>query len=458
MSEKIKIEWVSVDDIKPNPDNPRTISEERMEKLMESLSDFPKMLEYRPILVDRSTGHIIGGNQRHTAAKKLGWKKVAVIYLDGLQGDKLRELILKDNINFGEWDFDKLKEFFTQKDLITWGLEDARYVSFEEDEEDEYEESHGGGASEGGYEENQIKKIVFNLTGKDYDHALDKIVRYIEDNNLSDSSEALLKLIKSEREEPKLKRKKEKIRDYVIAIPSYKREDTLREKTLKMLHKNGIPQEKIYIFTANEEETKKYIATIGGKYNFVTGILTLCKQRRFIQEYFEEGQFIMHFDDDVSALEIKSEKGLEEYTMLEELMSKGVAIMKKNNTKIFSIYPVRNAFFMKENVSTDLKLMVGTAYGIINDKSPDLIIQLDEKEDYERTALYYKKFGKVIRLNNITLNTTFYKGKGGMVESRTIEKQQEAVSELLDRFPGYFAINNNRKSGYPEIRVKKQKK
>src|SRR5690606_20884477 len=98
---KTQIEWVGIDKVEPNPDNPRTISEDKMQHMMDSLSKFPKMLEYRPILVDRETGYIIGGNQRHTAAKKLGWTQVPVIYLDGVDSSKLRELVLKDNMNFG---------------------------------------------------------------------------------------------------------------------------------------------------------------------------------------------------------------------------------------------------------------------------------------------------------------------------------------------------------------------
>lgn len=199
---KTQIEWVGIDKVEPNPDNPRTISEDKMQHMMDSLSKFPKMLEYRPILVDRETGHIIGGNQRHTAAKKLGWKQVPVIYLDGVDSDKLRALVLKDNMNFGEWDFDKLRENFSQSDLISWGLEDARYVSFEEEDEDyeDYEEETepgaGGASSEGGYEENQIRKIVFNFNSEDYDSTLDKISDYIDKNNLTDISEALLKMLK----------------------------------------------------------------------------------------------------------------------------------------------------------------------------------------------------------------------------------------------------------------------
>src|SRR5699024_9025643 len=102
--------WVAINKVKENPENPRTITEEELDRLVESLKTFPKMIEYRPILADPKTGYIIGGNQRHKAATRLGWEKVPVVYIeDEFSKEKLKEIMLKDNLDYGEWDFDIVK-------------------------------------------------------------------------------------------------------------------------------------------------------------------------------------------------------------------------------------------------------------------------------------------------------------------------------------------------------------
>lgn len=198
---KTKVEIVKIDAVKKNPSNPRLITEAAMQKLMKSIEEFPLMLEYRPILVDRKTGHIVGGNQRYEACVRLGMKDIPVAYIDGIDDKKLRELMLKDNIQFGEWDFTQLKEFYQQDSLVGWGLEDAEYVDFfatsdeaptetkaeEPAQEEEYQEET--------YNENLIKKIQFNFPTEDYDDVFFRLKAFIEKHDLNDSSEALIKLI-----------------------------------------------------------------------------------------------------------------------------------------------------------------------------------------------------------------------------------------------------------------------
>ena len=108
-------------EIKPNPNNPRLIKDEKFSKLVESLRSFPEMAEVRPIVVN--TGMVIlGGNMRYKAMKEAGWKQVPVEVVDWPE-DKQREFIIKDNVGFGEWDWNDLANNWDSEDLDKWGLD-----------------------------------------------------------------------------------------------------------------------------------------------------------------------------------------------------------------------------------------------------------------------------------------------------------------------------------------------
>lgn len=131
---------VAIGDIKPNPDNPRHIKEDKFKKLVASIRDFPQMLELRPIVVD-ADGVVLGGNMRLKACQAAGLKEVPVIYADQLTEDQKREFIIKDNVGFGEWDWDVLANEWDEVVLDAWGLDVPGFDIEEEKEayEDGYE-------------------------------------------------------------------------------------------------------------------------------------------------------------------------------------------------------------------------------------------------------------------------------------------------------------------------------
>jgi DNA modification methylase len=136
----MKTTQVAIGDIKPNPDNPRHITDAKFKKLVASIRDFPQMLELRPIVVD-SDGMILGGNMRLRACKEAGLKEVPVIYADQLTEEQKREFIIKDNVGFGEWDWDVLANEWDEVVLDAWGLDVPGFDIEEEPEvtEDNYE-------------------------------------------------------------------------------------------------------------------------------------------------------------------------------------------------------------------------------------------------------------------------------------------------------------------------------
>lgn len=140
--EKImKIEKVKLSEIKPNPKNPRLIKDEKFKKLVQSIKDFPQMLELRPIVVDENNV-ILGGNMRFKALKEAGYKEVSIVKANDLTEEQKDEFIVKDNVGFGEWDWDSLANEWDVEKLEEWGLDlpvDLSVAEELEAEEDDFE-------------------------------------------------------------------------------------------------------------------------------------------------------------------------------------------------------------------------------------------------------------------------------------------------------------------------------
>jgi len=131
---------IKVSGLKPNPNNPRFIRDERFEKLKRSIQDFPEMMSLRPMVI--SNGFVVGGNMRLRAIKELGMKEVPeawVKYAD-LTPEEEREFIIKDNVGFGEWDWSMIANEWDVEQLEEWGLDVPGFPETElEAEEDDYE-------------------------------------------------------------------------------------------------------------------------------------------------------------------------------------------------------------------------------------------------------------------------------------------------------------------------------
>jgi ParB-like chromosome segregation protein Spo0J len=128
----MKIEKVKINSITENPDNPRTIKGEKFNKLVKSIKDFPEMLKIRPIVVN-DDNVILGGNMRYKASIRAGLSEVHIIRASGLTDEQQKEFIAKDNVGFGEWDWDVLANEWDGKKLEEWGLDG---FPFEDEEKD----------------------------------------------------------------------------------------------------------------------------------------------------------------------------------------------------------------------------------------------------------------------------------------------------------------------------------
>jgi hypothetical protein len=117
---------VKISQIKPNPKNPRTIKDERFEKLKKSIQDFPDMLNKRPLVCFTDTDGkyvVLGGNMRLKAAKDLGLKELPIILADEWTEEQKAEFLIKDNVGFGEWEWQQLATDWDNQKLEEWGLE-----------------------------------------------------------------------------------------------------------------------------------------------------------------------------------------------------------------------------------------------------------------------------------------------------------------------------------------------
>jgi len=119
---KMKTEKIKLSKIKRNPDNPRLIKDNKFHKLVKSIKDFPEMLEIRPIVVNEDM-IVLGGNMRLKACQEAGLKEVPVIQANKLSAEQQREFIVKDNVGFGEWDWDMVANEWDAKKVQEWGLD-----------------------------------------------------------------------------------------------------------------------------------------------------------------------------------------------------------------------------------------------------------------------------------------------------------------------------------------------
>jgi DNA modification methylase len=131
------IQNVPINTVKANPNNPRIIKDDKFAKLVKSINEFPQMLNLRPIVVNDDMV-VLGGNMRLKACKEAGLKEIPIIKASELSEQQQKEFIVKDNVGYGEWDWNDLANNWDSEQLIDWGLDipgfDAEVIEAEEDD------------------------------------------------------------------------------------------------------------------------------------------------------------------------------------------------------------------------------------------------------------------------------------------------------------------------------------
>jgi hypothetical protein len=252
--------------------------------------------------------------------------------------------------------------------------------------------------------------------------------------------------------------RKQKLSDWVIAIPSYKRAETLRDKTLAVLAEYSIPAHRIHVFVANKEEYEIYTNTLQ-KHSY--GYLHIAKPgmaavRNYITQFFPIGKPIFNMDDDIrgflewSPTARRNERPLKD---LQAAITYGFQEARRTGFRLFGFYPVANGFFMKKGHTEDLRYIIGSVWGIIN-PGKILTVTIDDKEDYLRSVIMYILDGGVLRFNNISPQSAYYKETGGMQETRTFLRIEKSAKAMVKSFPELVSLNMTKRSGMPEVRLR----
>jgi hypothetical protein len=167
-------------DIKPNPNNPRVLRDDKFQKLKQSITEFPKMLSLRPMVIDENN-IVLGGNMRLRALQELGFNDIDEAWVkrsSDLTEEEKKRFIIADNVAFGEWDWDTLANDWEVVDLEAWGLDIPNWSAgselntMNEDELDINEEFDPIGTSKG------LHRIIFIFDSED------KAIEWYEKNNM----------------------------------------------------------------------------------------------------------------------------------------------------------------------------------------------------------------------------------------------------------------------------------
>lgn len=260
----------------------------------------------------------------------------------------------------------------------------------------------------------------------------------------------------------------------LFVIPSLSRQDTLCKKTLRMLIVGyHVPETDIHVFVIPEQEAS-YRHRVHREFPSVrihTGVLGLHHLRNHIQRFFPDGTHMVCLDDDIEELQqmvinpsIQDPKSSKRYQLIplakegfHSFIKDAFQTMEEKGIHLFGIYPVRNGYFMKDlaEKTFDLRFIVGCFWGCILQKNMPFL-QIEEKEDVERTILFYQKDHGVLRYNRIAPKTSYYKETGGL-QSRGIDRKEASkvsCSYLLHTYPEYCSLYVGKKSGIYEIKLK----
>lgn len=249
-------------------------------------------------------------------------------------------------------------------------------------------------------------------------------------------------------------------RPFEVAIPSYKRAGMIRDKTLAVLDRCGVPPELVTVWVADDDELADYRATVPDPIAVRIGAPGLCACRNVIAEHYPTGTHLVQLDDDVDDVRQRlNDREHGPVADLPALWAEMFATTVSLGLRLWGVYPVVNPMFMKPKVRTGLWLITGPMFGVIACRDDPAATHVSipgsgEKEDRERTLRYYCADGAVVRCDWVAVKTRYYRREGGIhAAGRTEATERAAVAYLLNGWPGLVTERADRKTGYPEVRL-----
>ena len=240
-------------------------------------------------------------------------------------------------------------------------------------------------------------------------------------------------------------------------VITYNRVERCYKKTLSVLKENNIPSSIINLVVHNKEQAELYRQGIPKEYYNKILITNENKgiygQMNWVFRHYKKGQKILKLDDDISAIyKVQGDKLVKTNT-LKSIIDEGYKLCEENGFKLWGLYPVANAYFMKDNkpYTTDLRFIVGALMGIINEKIQiDLDIKI--KGDYDYAIKSYLNNGGLIRFNRLSFKYDITKNEGERVNTMISD-----ANILIRKYPTLVKNNTRRDTNKPmgEILLKK---
>jgi len=223
---------------------------------------------------------------------------------------------------------------------------------------------------------------------------------------------------------------------YKIVIPSHKRSQMIKEKTLKYLQDEDMLLNLVYVFV-EKEELLEYKSALGHlNVNVIEGRLGLKENLNYIADYFDEGEKLVRMDDDIKYL---IDKNNNKIPSLDLFIRDCFESMVATEARSCGINPSKNPFFYTDNLSTDLKFCAGFFRCYLNTKFCEKRTY-NLLEDYETTIKYFNYSFGINRMNNVGGVVNYKSGKGGLIR-KDGEKQKE-VDQFLKEYPKYAHEHN----------------
>ena len=215
-----------------------------------------------------------------------------------------------------------------------------------------------------------------------------------------------------------------------IAIPSYKRSKIISKKTLRFLNQCKYPSDLITIFVANQEEAANYRADIPSNLygQIIIGVLGLIEQRKFISDYYKEDEIIAQMDDDVVKI-------VSPYLTFKQILQKACIELTLNKSGLWGVMPNDDTRKFSDINTMHLTHILGSFFICRNHRN--LITTTSEKEDYERSILYFKKYNCVHRYKGAGVRTNYAKTLGGLQQEGRLGRMAEEVKYLSEKYSAY---------------------
>jgi len=240
---------------------------------------------------------------------------------------------------------------------------------------------------------------------------------------------------------------------YRICIPSYRRANLIRERTLRLLNNYNVPKELIDIIVETEDMKNEYIKSIGSDYNIiVSNTKGVGQKRNFVRRYYQQEtdvKYLVCLDDDLLQI-LDMDKPIECFDDFEKIILRGFDECEKHQCDLWGVSPLTNPFFMKRKVSSNLKYICGAMFGLIIDRSvPPIQTQFDHCEDMEFCLQHFLRDDAVIRLNWICFKHEYFVDNGGITTycGSVAERKKEAeinCKKLASMYPDMVKYTTNK--------------